>query len=150
MYSVVPAAGAYGQYAQAYGQPIAAYPNPYGAGYMYPYPQHYGAFMISIRATNRPHDSTLTSVPSSLPPPLFSPLQATPHKLPVPVRRSKPRRAAKVRRQPSLYLLYLHFCGLNAGCAVATAYLHGRYVHMCVYRPAWLQSVCVPYPERYD
>lgn len=36
-------AAPYGQYPQTYGQPIAAYPNPYsGAGYMYPYPQHYG------------------------------------------------------------------------------------------------------------
>lgn len=38
-------AAPYGQgYPQAaYGQPIAAYPNPYSnAGYMYPYPQHYG------------------------------------------------------------------------------------------------------------
>lgn len=33
---------AYGTYAQAYGQPMS-YAAPYGgAGYMYPYPQHYG------------------------------------------------------------------------------------------------------------
>lgn len=45
-------AAPYGQYPQAaYGQPIAAYPNPYsGAGYMYPYPQHYGMCTYSFIA----------------------------------------------------------------------------------------------------
>jgi len=138
--SLLAGAAAYGGYPQPYGQPMS-YPPPYGgAGYIYPYGQPYSAWLaVPVLVA---HGLWLTSrgvvSQAGYPPQVAGPgppIQTT----------------ESGQGTYPLLSLFSPICYVHVAYAKWRSFTRElRVVRVVANRAPWMQSVCLPYPERYD